>query len=137
MPTTLSMTHYLEGKVIDNVLRNTAYTPPTTVYIGLFTSTVDKTAAGTEVSGGSYARQSMAFGAAGSASSSGQTTSNTAAVTFPNPTAAWGTVTYVAFFDASSGGNMLLFGLIDTPITVTSGGSAVQVPIGGLTITAA
>ena len=56
--------NYLRGKITDHVLRNTAYTSPTTVYVALHTS--DPTAAasaGTEVSAAWYARQSATFAA--------------------------------------------------------------------------
>lgn len=41
-------TDYLENKILDHVLRNTAYTSPTTVYVGLCTSTPTDSAAGTD-----------------------------------------------------------------------------------------
>lgn len=92
----------LETKLINQVLRNTAYTRPTTVYAALYTSDPTDADVGTEVTGGSYARQSVAFDAP-----SDGTTDNTSDVTFPTATAAWGTVTHVGLRDASSGGNLL------------------------------
>jgi len=59
-----SKTNYLEDAMINAVLRNTSYTSPATVYLGLFTA--DPTDSGSqtnEVSGGAYARQSAAFDA--------------------------------------------------------------------------
>jgi hypothetical protein len=63
-----------------------------TLSIALFTavSNVD-TAAGTEVSGGSYARQAVTFGAVLNSA-----VKNNAIVTFPTATANWGTVTHFA-----------------------------------------
>ena len=55
--------NYLENAIINAVLRNTSYTSPTTVYVGLFTNDPTDADAGTEVSGGSYARVSVTFGA--------------------------------------------------------------------------
>jgi len=46
---------YLENKVLDHVLRNTSYTPPATVYLGLFTANPTDAGGGTEVSGNAYA----------------------------------------------------------------------------------
>ena len=57
---------YLENKVLDHVLGNSAFTQPGTLYVGLWTAD-DGLEAGTqtsEVSGGSYARATMAFDAA-------------------------------------------------------------------------
>jgi hypothetical protein len=82
-----AMSDYLELKVLDHVLGTTAYTMPTTVYVGLSTGSFADDNSGTELTGGSYARQSIAFDAAASG-----TTDNTAAVDFPVATASWGTV---------------------------------------------
>lgn len=109
-------TDYLENKIIDHMLRNQAYTPPSTVYVALFTSATDDTGGGTEVSGGSYARQAVTLGAA-----SGGASSNTADITFPQATAAWGTITHVALMDAETGGNMLMHSPLDESKTVNNG----------------
>ena len=109
-------TDYLENKIIDHMLRNQAYTPPSTVYVALFTSATDDTSGGTEVSGGSYARQAVTLGAA-----SGGASSNTADITFPQATAAWGTITHVALMDAETGGNMLMHSPLDESKTVNNG----------------
>lgn len=103
-------TYYLDDNFINAALRNTAFTPPTTIYVALFTVAPGVGGGGTEVSGGSYARQTVTF----SAPSNGQS-SNDAEVLFPVATAGWGTVTSFALMDASSGGNMLYFGNLSTP----------------------
>ena len=51
------LSDYLEDKLLDHVLRGTSYTSPTTVYVGLYTTDPGDDNSGTEVSGGSYARQ--------------------------------------------------------------------------------
>ncbi len=110
-------TDYLENALLDHVLRNTAYTSPTTIYVGLFTTVpADDGTGGVEVSGGSYARQSVAFNAA-----SGGTTANTALVTLPTATASWGTVLGIGLFDASTGGNLLYYGTLTVSKTVGIG----------------
>lgn len=107
---------YLENKILDHVFRNTAYTPPAAVYLGLYTSAPSDAGGGTEVSGAGYARQAITFGAA-----SGGAISNTAAVQFTASGGSYGTVTHVGIFDASSAGNMLAWKAI-TPIVMGSGG---------------
>ena len=47
---------YLEDKIIDHILRAQAFTPPATIYVGLFTAAPSDAGGGTEVSGGAYAR---------------------------------------------------------------------------------
>lgn len=97
------LSNYLENKLVDHVLRATTYTAPATVYVALFTAVTDAEAGtGTEVTGGAYARQAVAFDAP-----TNGTTQNTSTVTFPTATADWGTVTHAALFDASTAGNAL------------------------------
>ena len=98
---------YLRGKVTDHVLRNIAYTTPTTVYVALHTS--DPTIAGTpgtEISAAWYARQAVTFAAQVTA---GQT-SNSGTITYPGVTVSSVTVTHFAIWDAPTLGNMLSFG---------------------------
>ena len=109
-------TDYMENKIIDHMLRNQSYTPPTTIYLALFTSATNDAGGGTEVSGGSYARQAVTLAAA-----SGGATSNSSDITFPQATANWGTITHCALFDASSGGNMLMHTALDESKTVNNG----------------
>lgn len=111
-----AMSNYLETALVNAVLRNTSYTSPTTVYVGLFTSDPTDAGSGTEVSGGSYVRKAMAF-----SSPSNGATSNSSAVEFDQATASWGTVTHFGLFDASSSGNLLLHGALTTSKTIDDG----------------
>lgn len=125
-----AMTDFLASALLNGTLRNIAYTPAVTVYLGLYTVMPTDSTAGTEVAGGAYARQAIAFGApAGSPRAS----SNSGTVTFPTATANWGTVVGVGIFDASTAGNLLLYGTLTANQTVNSGGSisfsAGQVPV--------
>ena len=126
-----AMSDYLENKVLDHVLGTTSYTMPTTVYIGLSTGSFADDNSGTELTGGSYARQSIAFDAAASG-----TTDNTSAVDFPVATANWGTVSHYGLFDASSGGNLLVHGAFASSKTVETG-DVLRIGAGELDITAA
>src|SRR5688500_8087906 len=110
-----NLTNYSENKLLDHLLGEAAYTMPTT-YVGLFTAAPGEAGGGTEVSGGSYARQALSVGAAASGASS-----NDAAVTFPTASASWGTVTHVGIFDASTSGNLLMYGTLASSKTVASG----------------
>lgn len=122
-------TNYLEDAVLNHVLRNVAYTSPAGVYIALFTSNPGEGGTQTsEVSGGSYARQACTFGAPAS-----NIVANTAAVTFPQATGSWGTITHVGIMDASSAGNMLYYGALGTPKTVGTS-DQVSFAIGALTV---
>jgi|TARA_R100001509_G_scaffold37146_1_gene20002 hypothetical protein len=110
-------TDYLEDALLKHVFTNTAYTSPTTVYAALFTVAPSDTGGGTEVSGGAYARQSMAF----SVSGTGTLATNSAAVEYPTATADYGTVVAVGIFDAASSGNLLAYANLTVSKTVSSG----------------
>ena len=108
---------YLENAILNHVLRNSAYASPTTIYVGLYTTMpADDGTGGIEVSGGSYARQSVVF----AAPVAGQTANN-ALVQFPTATAGWGTVLGVGLFDALTGGNLLYYGTLTASKTVGLG----------------
>lgn len=138
------LSDYLENALVDWFLRGQALTPPATVYVALFTAAPSDAGGGTEVSGGSYARVAVASSlanwagtqAAGSTTASsgtGGTTSNNNAITFPAPTANWGSVTHVALMSAASGGNLLAWAALGTPKTVNNGDPAPSFPAGSLT----
>jgi hypothetical protein len=123
--------NYLENALINAVLRNTTYTSPTTVYVSLWTSDPTDAASGTEVSGGSYARAAITFGAP----SNGVATSN-ADCTFTQATASWGTVGWIGLNDALSSGNLLFHTPLDTAKTIDSG-DIFKIASGSLTVTLA
>lgn len=151
-----AMSDILENKLIDWYFRAQAIgitgataaagTGPATLWIGLLT-TADNDADSTkvEVSGGSYARipvtsslanwagtQSAASTTASSGSSG--TTSNNAAITFPTPSANWGTIVGFGVFDALTAGNMQFYGAVTPNKTVNNGDPAPYYPPGSLTI---
>ena len=140
-----AMTDFLENKIIDFLFRAQALgitgstaaaaTGPASFFVALFTANPTDTGGGTEVTGGAYARVAVASsltnwagtqGAATTVASSGATgtTSNNGTITFPAPTAAWGVITGFAIFDASTAGNMLIYGALTTSKTVNSGDAA-------------
>lgn len=126
---------YLENEVLDHVLGKGArnFTSPSELYIGLWTADdgLEQGTLTSEVSGGSYARQTVAFDVA-----SGGSTSNTATVTFPAATANWGTITHVAVMDALTAGEVLFHGAVTASKTIENG-DTFQISAGNLTISLA
>jgi hypothetical protein len=122
------LSNYLEGKWVDHVLRNTAYTTPgTSVYVSLHTADTAEDGSGTEVSGNNYSRvQVTSWDAPAS-----RATQNTSAVTFPTPSGSWGTCTHYGIWDASTVGNLLFYGALSSSIAPTSG-STVRFAAGAL-----
>lgn len=98
------MTNYLENKVLDATLRNTAYTSPANVYVALYSTVNTPTTAGTELTGNGYSRQLITF----STAANGVANSNVA-VTFTSSGNAWLPAVSVGITDASTGGNVLYY----------------------------
>lgn len=125
------ISNYLENALINVTLRNTAYTTPTLVYVGLYTTDPTDANTGTEVSGGSYARTAVTF----AAPSNGVTT-NSADVTFPTASGSWGTVGWIGILDASTAGNLLYHTPLDVSKTISSG-DIFKISTGNLSVTLA
>jgi hypothetical protein len=125
------ISNFLENALINATLRNTSYTSPATVYVGLFTSDPTDAGSGTEVSGGSYARTSVTFGAP----SNGVTT-NSAAVEFPQATGSWGTVGWIGIHDAATSGNLLYHTALDVSKVIDTG-DIFKISTGNLSVTLA
>jgi hypothetical protein len=141
-----AMSDFLENRLIDFFFRGQALgvtgasaaagTGPTNLYFGLLTAAPSDAGGGTEVSGGSYARVTVAStllnyaGTQGAASTSASlgtngTTSNNNAITFnPGPSANWGVVTHFGIYDALTGGNLLFWGALSQQKTINNGDAA-------------
>ena len=121
-----NLSDYLENKLLDHFLGTATYTKPTTVYIGLYTVVPTDAGGGTQVTGGSYARQTAVFSAAASG-----TTSNTANIDFAGMPAA--TTVAIGVFDALTSGNLLLWGTL-TANKTTDAGDTLRIATGDLDI---
>lgn len=137
--------NYLENALLNHCLRRNsdgtsrdALTQPGTdgIYVGLFhgtTATVlTNLEAGTltdEVSLGSYARQKVTF-----AQAANGTSLNDSTVTFPTATADYnGMVTCLAVMTTATSGNVLFYGALTSPKTVTTG-DTFQIAVGNLQV---
>ena len=125
------MSNYLENALINATLRATTFTSPSVVYVGLYTADPTDAGTGTEVSGGSYARQSVTFGAP----SNGVST-NSAAVEFPQCTLTWGTVSHIGILDASTSGNLYYHTALNSSKIIETG-DVFKIAIGNLSVTLA
>ena len=126
-----ALSNYLENALINATLRNTTYTSPAAPYVGLFITDPTDAGSGTEVSGGSYARQTATFGAP----SDGASTTS-ADITFPTCTADWGTVAFFGIYDASTSGNLFYYGALNNSKTIETG-DILKIEAGNLTVTLA
>lgn len=126
----MSFTNFLETELLDHAFGNAAYTAPTTHYLALYTAAPSDTGGGTECTGTSYVRTTVAF------TTSGDTASNTGAVEYPTAGGSWGTITHVGVFDASTGGNLMAYGTLTASKAIDTG-DVFRVPAGDLDITLA
>lgn len=109
-----NLSNYLENKVLDHILGTTTYTKPSAVYVALYTSAPGDAGGGTEVTGGSYARQVSAFDASASGA-----TQNAANIDFVSMPAC--TVVAIGIHDALTTGNLLVWGTLATNKSLDSG----------------
>jgi len=135
---------YLENKLLDHTLRNTAFTSPSAVYVGLFKETVDTATTNANLEAGTltdevansngYARVAATFSAASSGSI---TTSGN--ITFAAANGGdFGTITHIAILDGNThgSGNVLFYGTLTTSKTIQDG-DTFQITSGNLTVTLA
>ena len=141
-----AMSNYLENKLIDHLLRASAFSAPANVYVGLV-GKYDATQleAGTlthEFSGGAYARSS---GIKGNASihdienllqlgGTSGLTDNEQNVEFIAASNEWGHVSGLFVSDAASGGNVLLYGAL-TAVKFVENGDQFIISAGDFDIT--
>jgi len=130
-----ALSTYAELKILDLLFKSTAFATPN-AYIGAFTSDPTDSASGTEASGSAYARvqidNKMNSASAGTDNSS---ITNSSAITFTAASGgAWGTITHIGIFDASSSGNLLAHGALAASKTI-SDGDTLQINASALTIT--
>lgn len=102
------------AQILNKVFGGTNFTAETTWYVAL-------RAAGTEISGGSYARVAVTNNTTNWTTTSNNEKVNATAIAFPQATADWTTADEVALYTASSGGTAKYVGNLDATVTVRTG----------------
>ena len=126
----MSLSNSFETHTLKYLLTSDSVTRPTNWFVALTTTDPTDSALGTEVTGGAYARQSVAF------TVSGNNASNTSAIEFPEATADYGTVVAVMIMPASSGGtasDMIVHAQLTADKTISTG-DIFRIPAGDLDI---
>jgi hypothetical protein len=120
----MSLSNLAEKKVNDKLFGAADFTPPANYYIGLLTAQPGEDGSCAEANYGAYARQAFANNKtnfANAADDGSATIKNNTEVRFPTATSGSNTITYVALFDALTGGNMYAYGILGTAKTYTTG----------------
>jgi hypothetical protein len=122
-----SASDYLENKILDHVVGKTSFTMPT-AYVALCLAEPGEANSGAGISevadANGYARVSTAGGDWNAAS--GGASDNANAITFPQATGSWGTVTHFAIMTSPVRGEgyMLLWGDLTSPKPIDNGDTA-------------
>ena len=128
------ISYYSANRILDRNFGGTAYTPPTTFYFGLSTTTIQIDGTGaTEPSGGAYARVALTNDKTNWGTAANASLTNSAAVTFVESTASWGTITYCGIWDALTAGNIWFFDVL-TPARAVASATTVLFAIGSITV---
>lgn len=130
-----SFANFLEDEILDHIFSAATFTAGATLHVGLSTTTITDAGGNiTEPSGNNYSRVAVTNNATNWPASSGGAKANGTAITFPQASGSWGTVTDVFISDASSGGNIYCYGALTVSKAITSGDTA-QFAIGDFDIT--
>ena len=100
--------------------RNQTVTQPTQCYVALYSTNPTGANTGTEISGGGYARQPVAFGAP-TISGEQAISQNTAVINFPQLSAAVGTAAHIALLTAEVGGDLIAYAPLPTSLQLNAG----------------
>ena len=126
---------YVVNEILDHILKTGSFSQPTNLYVALFNG--DPSGAGSECPGTEYARQQVnAWDAAAS-----RATENTSQIDFPEiETDDWGTIDYIAIYDADTGGNLIAYDAVDSYVTqlgdnlyIGAGDLDISITSGGVT----
>ena len=104
----------IENQLLDALVGTAAYTVTGPIKLALVTANGNDASAGTEVTGGSYARQTITFDAAASGS-----ISNSASISFTGMPAV--TVVGIEIYDSAGSPKRLAYGALTASRTVTAG----------------
>lgn len=117
-----------------NSMRGVTLQAPPQMYLALFLTNPTETGrAGTEISYDGYQRQPITFSAP-AMSGNGMSIQNDAQIDFEPANVAAGTVAYLGIMDSLVGGNMWLYGKLNTPLTVIKDVGP-SFPVGAVTYT--
>lgn len=106
----MSMSNYLENKILNHIANKEVYTAPEKCYMALLTSSSTDETIGEEVVALDYSRKPIVF----ETSTEGILTNSTDIV-FDIASENWGTLTSVAIYDAETDGNPLFYADLTAP----------------------
>ncbi|MDY2986139.1 MAG: hypothetical protein SOR77_00755 [Peptoniphilus sp.] len=124
--------NYLEDMVLNYIFKGQSISQPTQLYIALYRTNPTDSDTGSEVVGTGYTRQLITFNNP-TQNTDRATISNSARVEFPTAQSEWGEISYYGIRTARDGGNLLVYGAFNKPITISTGNKFI-IDTGNLTI---
>jgi hypothetical protein len=122
----MSFTTATANNILNKILKNTDFTPATTLYVSLHTGDPGETGT-SEATGGSYARQAITFGTI-----SAKSGANSADINFTSMPAA--TLTHIGLWSAATGCTFWWGGSLAASKTVNAG-DTFKLAAGAVTVT--
>lgn len=132
----MPFTDYLEDRLLDLQFGNVAYSPTTTLYVGLSSTAINDDGTGvTEPTTGGYARVAVPNDTTNWTDLAGGGKQNGTVIEFPQATADYGNpITHFFIADTATTGGIIAYNALGTAKTITTGDTA-SFGIGSLTIT--
>ncbi|OOH80808.1 phage tail fiber protein [Leptospirillum ferriphilum] len=118
------MSAYLANALAAQFFNGTAYTFPTTIYIGLYSTCPSGGTGGTEISFTGYARVAETVGTTDFTTASGGLVKNAVTISWTNTGSTSATAACYGAWDASTGGNQLFENTLTTTQTINAGATA-------------
>lgn len=109
LPTTGGLSAYVKNGIINHVFGGVMFSPEPLLYAGYMTTAPTETVPGTEPSAAGYARVSFNNTLSMFPSASNGVKQNALMVNFPEASGDQGTVTFVGYWDAQTGGNFIFY----------------------------
>lgn len=119
----MPVTNHLGNAILNELFQGTAFSPPSAIHVGLFSVVPNLLtgASGTETTGTSYARVSVTRNNTNFPSSTAQSITNGAIITFPTPgSGGWGNAVGWGIWDAASSGNLWVANFFNSTVNVAS-----------------
>lgn len=113
-------TNLQAGYLLSRDFGSVAYTPVTTWHFGVSTTTINQDGTNsTEPTDAAYARVAVDNNTSNFTNLiTGTGRQNATVIEFPTATASWGTITYLAIYDAQTSGNIRYYAQLINPKTV-------------------
>lgn len=130
-----SLSNYSENLILNSIFGGAVLTPPSNLYFGLSTTSVQEDGTGiTEPIGNGYSRVSVINNVTNFPIVTNSIKTNGTNVSFQSASGNWGKILDFFISDSITGGNILCYGTLATSKDVTDG-DTLSFGVGNLTIT--